>query len=580
MAEALSRTPRKRLFARILLALVFAPLVVLALLSVAELALAAAGVAPRRTNFERIREAEGTESLVASKTPPHSWTLFTDQRIPVRRKSGIRRVLFVGESTVAGYPFQPPAAFCYWVEARLEKLLPDLDFEVLNLGVNGWNCEAVRDLVAEIGPSLEPDLYVVYSGHNEYLDANIFAIKFPIRHGLQRIIESFHFGRLLLSWSKPRWREIDQPLRNFRYSGLLDEPLIDAAEMSRAFRNYERNARDIVHIACRQDAGVVFCLPVCDLRDTIVNCSSFSAATPLEVRESFRKKLLAVRVGRVRLEDARKADPSLDLDLPAQDLLREIDELEKIDATVGTLPYERGRLLVLLRRYREARKFFEEARDVDQQPVRATRFLHDILVRVAREEGALIADPRARFDAADPIGIPGQDKMFVDICHPDMLGHPMIADSIIQALSEHDVFAPKSSWRFAEEPTEEQYFRQLGLSNQVQARTCAMRALTALLQGYFSSERESTLKKADGFFKIALKQDPDCALAHAGLGFLEVMRGNKEAALSLFEHARSLDPASLKPFEDGCRRHPLVKEMFAKAELCFVDGKVEGTDTR
>lgn len=78
-------------------------------------------------------------------------------------KGARRRVLLVGGSNTQGFPGDV-------LQQRLDERAPDPAWEVINLGRAGYGSERVAILV-EQAAVLEPDVVVVYSGHNEFVEA-------------------------------------------------------------------------------------------------------------------------------------------------------------------------------------------------------------------------------------------------------------------------------------------------------------------------------------------------------------------------------------------------------------------------
>ena len=104
--------------------------------------------------------------------------------------------------------------------------------------------------------------------------------------------------------------------------------------------------------------------------------------------------------------------------------------------------------------------------------------------------------------------------------------------------------SPTSVWRFGDEPSSDEYAEIMGLDTMAQANNFAKRAISVLAQQYFSADDPKTLDKATELFDMAFRQDPECALAHAGVGFLQLTKGEPDKALASFERAERADPSS------------------------------------
>lgn len=90
------------------------------------------------------------------------------QYILAKKPQGQVRIVLQGGSSAAGFPygrFGSPAAM---LQQRLKRLYPEQDILVINTAMSAVNSYTLRDLSKEV-LALEPDLIIVYAGHNEYL---------------------------------------------------------------------------------------------------------------------------------------------------------------------------------------------------------------------------------------------------------------------------------------------------------------------------------------------------------------------------------------------------------------------------
>jgi len=83
------------------------------------------------------------------------------------KPAGIRRVLCLGESTTAGFPYPEHGSFPALLRTILQERDPGQQWEVLNCGMTGISARTVADLMPEL-LSVQPDVIVVYLGHNEF----------------------------------------------------------------------------------------------------------------------------------------------------------------------------------------------------------------------------------------------------------------------------------------------------------------------------------------------------------------------------------------------------------------------------
>ncbi|MBL8843455.1 MAG: SGNH/GDSL hydrolase family protein [Planctomycetes bacterium] len=507
--------------------------------------------------------ADGS-ALVPGPDPPHAGAHFRIERLPLAKEPGVTRVVCLGDSTVHGHPFDPPAPFADWLAARLPLLLPGRRFEVVNLGVNGMDSEAVADLAEELAP-LAPDLAIVYVGHNEFLDQHLGKSVRPSSHALQRALRHSWFLRWLAQHGGgggatggagdggDRDRELVAQLRQ---RGALDAtPLLAPEWIERTHARYHASLQRTARALRDAGARTLFCRPLCDLADTPPQRSTL----PADCSEAERAALA---------EQLRSAPEALVAALPDRAAWR------ARWSTVAAVRYALGRAALLRGDTDEARRELEAARDLDGHPVRATAALLAELDRLVAEEPLLLVDPwPALFAAAGPRGVAGQDGWFVDYVHPDLRGHELLADVLLHALADAGWLAPRPEWSFTDEPPRDETARRMGLTLAAQATSLARRGLFALGQAYLDPESELAKGAADSFER-ALRLDPDCAQGYAGRGALALLRGDGATALAAFREAERRDARALDSFVEGHASNATIRELFARAGVTVRDGRL------
>lgn len=78
------------------------------------------------------------------------------------------RIVIQGGSTAAGFPFGRFGSLHGMLQQRLKTAYPDKNIEIINTAMAAVNTFTLVDIQDEI-IELEPDLVLIYSGHNEYL---------------------------------------------------------------------------------------------------------------------------------------------------------------------------------------------------------------------------------------------------------------------------------------------------------------------------------------------------------------------------------------------------------------------------
>ncbi len=100
--------------------------------------------------------------------PPPSPTGFPTDDIFLKDKpDNTKRIFVLGGSSTAGFPYFFNGCFSISLEDRLIAAYPDYNFEVINLGMTAVGSYTVREF-ARTCLDYEPDLLVIYAGHNEF----------------------------------------------------------------------------------------------------------------------------------------------------------------------------------------------------------------------------------------------------------------------------------------------------------------------------------------------------------------------------------------------------------------------------
>jgi tetratricopeptide (TPR) repeat protein len=162
-------TPARR---RLFLALFTLALTALLLIG-AELALRLAGFGHSPHFFRKAKTADGEtvwrenrnftapffgETLVRRPQPV---------RLPLKKAPGTYRIFILGSSAAMGDP-EPAFSLARVLEVQLRAAYPSVRFEVVNAAVTAINSHLVRGIAADCA-QLEPDLFIVYEGHNEVI---------------------------------------------------------------------------------------------------------------------------------------------------------------------------------------------------------------------------------------------------------------------------------------------------------------------------------------------------------------------------------------------------------------------------
>jgi hypothetical protein len=106
-------------------------------------------------------------------TSPSKIRWFNKQRFLKKKPAGTYRIFTVGGSTTYGHPYEDPASFSGWLREFLPAADPSKQWEVINAGGISYASYRVSMVMEELA-RYEPDLFVIYSGQNEFLERRTY----------------------------------------------------------------------------------------------------------------------------------------------------------------------------------------------------------------------------------------------------------------------------------------------------------------------------------------------------------------------------------------------------------------------
>ncbi|MGH7150218.1 MAG: tetratricopeptide repeat protein [Planctomycetota bacterium] len=410
------------------------------------------------------------------------------------KPAGRARVVYVGESTVAGIPFPPSVAFPARIETALRRA--GLAAETLNASAPGLGVTGARRRTEEI-LGYDADLLVLYAGSNEFLPWNLFPGRERRTHPV-----------------RTRLRDLGGRLRLFQFLAPGDPNL--GAERGYPYEASEEDRRE-ARARCREEfprlfeacrrAGVplLVVLPAANLRDAVPKArrdfpdpDGRIARTQVEVLD------------RARAGDSRGALALLEASLR-----------EAPDHPV--LHFGRGRLLLEEGRGEEARLAFERARDLDALPARMTGDIRAILEEACAGASVPWLDAQRVLEAADPTGIAGDD-VFVDHVHPTAAGHLHLARAILRAIASEPGLAEPFPGRALQEAADRVEGARLTPEEEASARRTE--ALYLFPRAYATGSASGLGARVRGLLEEASSVARSDGVAALLLGLLEIRIGD------------------------------------------------------
>lgn len=357
---------------------------------------------------------------------PGSKRTFNPVSVERTRSPGSIRVVVLGGSSTFGFPYGDVVSHPRFLAHRLEALFPGRTVEVANLGAMSYGSQRIAGLLPWVR-GLEPDLVVIDTGHNEFVESAAYQRALGDVAWLGALRMRLAASRLyeLLSGAMGGLRArlgSDQPQGGlFGLDVSRDESRLFTLEEKARVAELFRDRIGRIAADCRR-AGTPLLLVTTpsNLRDWKPETLAFVYPLPRERQSQFVKHLGS---GIRALESQRPAEA-----------LAELDAASAIDDRHAMTAFQRARALEALGRD-EYVAAYQRARDLDPVPIRALSAMNQAIREVATSTGTPWADVEAAFAAAAAGRVPGHE-FFVDYCHLSDRGNQLFADVVARSIVE------------------------------------------------------------------------------------------------------------------------------------------------
>lgn len=384
--------------------------------------------------------AEGTVDGDVYRTRESKTKLFNAQGFPMVKRPGTFRVFALGGSTTHGRPYDWRVAFPNWLQLLLDASRTGQPIEVINAGGVSYASHRVKVLTEEL-LGYEPDLLVIYTGHNEFLEERAYGDRLRENAMLKlarRQLSGLRTVRWIRGWfgaassgaisedAADKQQVASEVQTRLDVWDGLNSFTRDEALSQDVVAHFELNLRAMARLAERADVPVIFVAPP----SNALGFSPFKS----EHREGLGAAQAAEFAALVSAAAAELAAGN------AAGALASLGEALELDAEFAAVHHLIGKTQLALGRTQDAEESLARAIDLDVCPLRAPTSIVDAVRRVAAEAGAPLVDLPAvladRSRSAKGHGALGNDE-FIDHVHPKIEVHQLVAELLADRIVEN-----------------------------------------------------------------------------------------------------------------------------------------------
>lgn len=500
------------------------------------------------SNVPLFSKKTDSQGRVIRQTAKNKLSHFNSQTFFEKKPQGTYRIFCLGGSTTYGRPYNDSVSFSGWLREMLPVAAPDRTWEVINAGGISYASYRVTRLMKEL-MQYEPDLFIVYSGHNEFLERRSYQ-SFQDAGGVFSSVAGVlahtrtwaAATRLLRQTGAIAEKNKD---RRTRLPGEVDTLLErygpksykrDDDQREQIVQHYRYNLERMTALAKSVGVGIIFVTPAANIKDF----SPFKSEHTDEIDEAMgaKSKLLLTEA----MEQIRSDKPA--------EALKTLENAIAVDPRFAELHFQLGKVLFNLGRKDEAKTAFQRALEEDVCPLRALTSMKVALSEITTKAGVPLVDfidvleQRLRTEKGHTI--PGEEY-FLDHVHPSVKANRILAEKLIKAMTDRGILKPSGNWGDAAVAAVEEkilkrvdkHMQALGLANLArvlawsgkidEAGRLASEALTFDVDDAYVTEtaagvlasQYSTQGKVDlawAYYRKALEAEPEDPRLHFNIG--------------------------------------------------------------
>lgn len=378
-------------------------------------------------------------------TSPARRKFFAEEQFAANKDDNEFRIFVLGGSTVQGRPWSIPTSLTTFLEQALTEAAPDRKWEVVNCGGISYASYRLVPILIEC-LQYEPDLVIVCTGHNEFLEDVTYADQKTPGTMLPALVtagqrlrtvralqEIFHTESQPQSGLRPVLPgEVDALLD---HQGGLEAFHRDDEHANMVARHFRSNLERMVAICRERQLPILLLQPPSNLADCPPFKSELSVTGPDEVQQI--RQLIS--------------EASHQQGLDPKQSVRLLEQAATLDPRFAFAWYQLGHAYLAVGHSEAALNAFVRARDEDLCPLRMTTSLEQGIQHVAAEQNVPFVNLHAFLEPRCRHRLVG-DQVLSDHIHPSFRSHQEIGMLLAEWMMEqHLIQRPPDvdGWRAA-----------------------------------------------------------------------------------------------------------------------------------
>jgi len=377
----------------------------------------------------------------------------------VPKPPGTYRIFCLGGSTTVGYPYWYNGSFSTYLRDRLRKIFPDRSIEVINAGMTATNSFTVVDM-ARVVVDYEPDLIIVYDGHNEFYGAlGISSNQSPgkswwVSQTYLRLLRlrTFVALRETYNWITDLSR---QPSDGISRGTMMEKvsfgnyvPYGSATYLS-ARSMFEDNLNELRTLCAKNRVPVILSTQVSNLRDQppfiVLPAQGDTPQESAAFTAAFNRGLTLLKWGKTA------------------SALAEFRSALLIDSMRADAHFQIARCLDVLGEKGAARGEYIKARDYDQLRFRTSSDFNSAILRMNDTSGMFAVDMERVFQERSPDSLIG-NSLITEHLHPNSAGYFLMGRAYAGVMRTHGLLAPAGEWARMDTVSDEKLWGERNLS--------------------------------------------------------------------------------------------------------------------